>query len=44
MLQTILVGSCVYVQGIFVRKLDDGKVVVRVGNQVFQGRPIAAAA
>ena len=44
MLQTILVGSCVYVQGIFVRKLDNGRVVVRVGDQVFQGLPVVAAA
>lgn len=42
MLRTILLGSCVYVQGIFVRKLDDGKIVVRVGERLYEGRPIAA--
>ena len=42
MLQTILMGSCVYVQGIFVRKLENGKIVVRVGDQVFQGTPVTA--
>ncbi len=44
MLQTILLGSCVYVQGTFVRKLDDGKVVVRVGDQLFKGLPVSARA
>jgi hypothetical protein len=37
MLKTILVGSCVSVQGLFVRKLDDGKIVVRVGDRLYQG-------
>lgn len=40
MLRTILMGSCVYVQGIFVRNLDDGKIAVRVGDQVFHGLPV----
>ena len=40
MIRTILVGSCVSVQGIFVRKLDDGKIVVRVGDKVYQGLPV----
>lgn len=44
MLRTILLGSCVYVQGTFVRNLDDGKIVVRVGERLFQGRPVAAQA
>lgn len=42
MLKTILLGSCVYVQGTFVRKLDDGKIVVRVGERLFQGLPVTA--
>ena len=42
MLRTILLGSCVYVQGTFVRKLDDGKIVVKVGERLFQGLPVAA--
>jgi len=41
MIRTILLGSCVSVQGIFVRKLDDGKIVVRVGDRMYQGRPVA---
>jgi len=42
MLKTILLGSCVSVQGTFVKKLDNGHVVVRVGERLFQGRPVAA--
>lgn len=41
MLKTILVGSCVSVQGIFVRKLEDGKIVVRVGDRLYQGMPVS---
>ncbi|PHQ98511.1 MAG: hypothetical protein COB40_00415 [Marinosulfonomonas sp.] len=42
MLRTILMGSCVYVQGTFVRNLADGKIVVRVGNRLYQGLPVLA--
>jgi len=42
MLKTILLGSCVSVQGTFVKTLDNGHVVVRVGERLFQGRPVAA--
>jgi len=44
MLKTILLGSCVYVQGTFVRKLENGKIMVRVGDRVFQGLPVASNA
>ncbi|MGI3169715.1 hypothetical protein ACRARG_11205 [Pseudooceanicola sp. C21-150M6] len=44
MLRTITVGSCVSVQGTFVRTLNDGRVEVRVGNQVFSGVPVSSAA
>jgi hypothetical protein len=40
MLKTILMGSCVLVQGIFVKKLSDGSIAVRVGDQVFEGKPV----
>lgn len=43
MLKTILVGSCVSVQGIFVRRLEDGKIVVQVGEKLFQGMPVSEA-
>ncbi len=44
MLRTITLGSCVSVQGSFVRKLDNGNILVRVGERLFEGRPIASAA
>jgi hypothetical protein len=42
MLRTILLGSCVYVQGIFVRDAEDGKILVRVGDRLYQGLPVSA--
>lgn len=42
MLRTILLGSRVLVQGMFVRKLADGRIVVQVGDQTYQGMPVAA--
>jgi len=44
MLRTITMGSCVSVQGTFVRTLPDGRIAVRVGAMVYHGRPIVAAA
>ncbi|MGB1235228.1 MAG: hypothetical protein ACPG5U_05820 [Planktomarina sp.] len=44
MLRTITLGSCLSVQGIFVRESNDGKVVVRVGSRVFEGMPVSKAA
>ena len=44
MLRTVLIGSCVSVQGTFVRKLSDGQVTVRVGDKVFSGYPVTAQA
>ena len=40
MLKTILLGSCVSVQGIFVQALKDGRISVRVGSRVFSGYPV----
>lgn len=40
MLRTITLGSCVSVQGIFVKSLTNGKVLVRVGQQLYEGNPI----
>ncbi|WP_286193425.1 hypothetical protein [Boseongicola sp. H5] len=42
MLKTITLGTCVSVQGIFVRALTDGKIMVRVGDRIFTGRPVSA--
>ncbi len=44
MLRTILVGSCVSIQGTYVCTLPDGRISVRVGDKTYTGRPILAAA
>ena len=44
MLHTIMMGSCVSVQGLFVKSLPDGRVQVRVGSQLYTGRPVSQAA
>jgi hypothetical protein len=44
MLHTIMMGSCVSVQGLLVKTLPDGRVQVRVGTQLFTGRPVSQAA
>jgi len=43
MLRTITVGSCVSIQGVFVKTLENGKIMVRVGSHTFAGTPIANA-
>ncbi|WP_188129159.1 hypothetical protein [Lutimaribacter pacificus] len=40
MLRTITIGSCVSIQGQFVRDLPDGKTVIRVGEREFTGTPV----
>ncbi len=40
MVRTITVGSYVSVQGLFVRELGDGRIVVRVGQEEFAGQPV----
>ena len=40
MLRTILLGSCVSVQGIFVQAFADGRISVRVGDRIFTGYPV----
>ena len=40
MLRTIIVGSCVSVQGTFERQLDNGKILVRVDDRLFEGFPV----
>lgn len=44
MLKTITVGSRVSVQGIFEKQWPDGRVSVRVGNRVYTGKLVTAAA
>ncbi len=38
-LTTVFIGTCVSIQGNFVRKLANGMVTVRVGDKLFTGRP-----
>lgn len=42
MYKTIMMGSCIAVQGLFVRALNNGKIAVRVGNKEFVGVPVEA--
>jgi hypothetical protein len=44
MLRTIILGSCVSVQGVYVRTLADGRVMVRVGAREFAGQPVTLQA
>ncbi len=41
MLRTITLGSCVSVQGIFVKDLADGRVAVKVDDTVYAGTPVS---
>ena len=43
MLKTITMGSCVSVQGLFVRELGNGKIEVRVDQKTFIGYPISGS-
>ncbi|MCT2541008.1 hypothetical protein OE699_09725 [Sedimentimonas flavescens] len=40
MLRTIVVGSCVSVQGTFVAQLDSERIVVRVDGRLYAGRAV----
>ena len=44
MLRTIIIGSCVQVQGTLEKELSDGKIQIRVGNKVFEGFPVTKKA
>lgn len=43
MLRTVQLGSCVWIQGIFVQLLSNGLMQVRVGDRLYSGRPISRA-
>jgi len=43
MLRTIAVGSCVSIQGLLVRTLSDGKLVIKVDEKLFVGFPVNRA-
>ena len=44
MLRTITIGGHISVQGVFVKSLADGRMVVRVGAETYLGRPVAQVA
>ncbi len=39
MLRTVTIGSCVSVQGQFVRAFPDGRIEVKLDNKTIVGRP-----
>jgi len=41
-LKTIILGSCVSVQGVFVRQLTNGRILVRVGKRLYEGLPVGS--
>ncbi|MFY0633556.1 MAG: hypothetical protein JXQ91_07075 [Vannielia sp.] len=41
---TIVLGSCVSVQGQLVKELPDGKVMIRVGDKLYRGVPASKVA
>lgn len=41
MLRTITLGSCVSVQGTFVRDMPDGRIAVKVDDTVYSGTPVS---
>jgi len=44
MLKTITLGTCVSIQGTFVKALPDGRIIVQVGQRIFAGMPVSKAA
>ncbi|WP_279432718.1 hypothetical protein [Paracoccus alkanivorans] len=41
MIRTIQIGSYISVQGLFERMVPNGNVVVRVGKQTYEGKPVS---
>ena len=44
MLRTITIGTAVSIQGMFVKALPDGKIVVSDGKTVYAGKPVSTSA
>jgi hypothetical protein len=42
MLRTITIGSCVSIQGLFVKALANGRIRVSVGDKYYDGTPVNA--
>ena len=43
MLRTIVIGTCVSIQGVLERTLSNGMLVVRVGDKTYTGRAVDSA-
>jgi len=43
-MRTIFIASCVSVQGVFVRALCDGRIVIRANDKEFTGFPVSKSA
>ncbi|WP_268957420.1 hypothetical protein [Ruegeria pomeroyi] len=43
-MRTIAIGGHLLIQGTFVRKLPDGRISVKVDQQIYTGYPVQAAA
>lgn len=41
MLRTIAIGTAILIQGIFVKALPDGRIVVKLDGKTFTGMPVA---
>lgn len=41
MLRTITIGTTVSVQGVYVRDMPDGRITVKVDNDIYTGKPIS---
>lgn len=41
MYRTIMIGAYISVQGLFVRNLPNGHIVIRVGKVEFSGMPVS---
>lgn len=42
MIRTISVSGYIHIQGIFVRVLSNGNIVISTGKNEFEGRPVEA--
>jgi hypothetical protein len=40
MIRTISIGSCVLVQGLLVGQTNDGRLILRVDDKNFIGKPV----
>jgi len=40
MMRTITLGSCVSVQGVFVKTMSDGRIAVKVDDTIYAGTPV----